>query len=54
MPTSTPGYIVARIEEKMGQHASDTAQILFDDCRIPASCLLGKEGDGYRLSLIHI
>jgi len=43
VPTDTPGYIVARIEEKMGQHASDTAQILFEDCRIPATALLGAE-----------
>ncbi len=54
VPTATPGYIVARIEEKMGQHASDTAQILFEDCRIPASCLLGKEGDGYRIALSNL
>ena len=54
VPTDTPGYIVARIEEKMGQHASDTAQIIFENCRIPASCLLGKEGDGYRIALSNL
>ena len=54
VPTDTPGYIVARIEEKMGQRASDTAQILFVDCRIPATCLLGKEGDGYRIALSNL
>ena len=54
VPTDTPGYIVARIEEKMGQRASDTAQILFEDCRIPATCLLGKEGDGYRIALSNL
>jgi hypothetical protein len=54
VPTETPGYIVARIEEKMGQRASDTAQILFEDCRIPASCLLGREGDGYRIALSNL
>ncbi len=53
-PKYAPGYIVARIEEKMGQHASDTAQILFENCRIPASCLLGKEGDGYRIALSNL
>jgi butyryl-CoA dehydrogenase len=42
VPTDTPGYIVGRIEEKMGQHASDTAQILFENCRVPARCLLGQ------------
>ena len=54
VPTETPGYIVARIEEKMGQHASDTAQIIFENCRIPASCLLGQEGDGYRIALSNL
>jgi len=51
VPTATPGYIVARIEDKMGQHASDTAQIVFEDCRVPASALLGKEGEGYKIAL---
>jgi alkylation response protein AidB-like acyl-CoA dehydrogenase len=54
VPTDTPGYIVARLEEKMGQHASDTAQILFENCRIPASCLLGKEGEGYKIALSNL
>jgi alkylation response protein AidB-like acyl-CoA dehydrogenase len=51
VPTSTPGYIVARLEDKMGQHSSDTAQILFEDCRIPAENLIGEEGMGYRIAL---
>ena len=51
VPTDTPGYVVARIEEKMGQHASDTAQILFEDCRIPAANLIGEEGQGYKIAL---
>ncbi|MCE1240906.1 MAG: acyl-CoA dehydrogenase family protein [Azonexaceae bacterium] len=54
VPTSTPGYIVARLEDKIGQHASDTAQILFDSCRIPAGNLLGGEGDGYRIALSNL
>jgi butyryl-CoA dehydrogenase len=54
VPTGTPGYIVARIEEKLGQHASDTAQILFENCRIPAANLLGKEGDGYKIALANL
>jgi butyryl-CoA dehydrogenase len=51
VPTTTPGYIVARIEEKMGQHASDTAQILFENCRVPAANLLGDEGQGLKIAL---
>ncbi len=51
VPTSTPGYTVARIEDKMGQHASDTAQILFEDCRVPAANLLGDEGQGLKIAL---
>lgn len=51
VPTDTPGYIVANIEDKMGQNASDTAQIVFENCRIPAENLLGKEGEGYKIAL---
>ncbi len=49
--TKTPGYVVARLEEKMGQHASDTAQIVFENCRVPAENLLGDEGAGYKIAL---
>ncbi|WP_457329850.1 acyl-CoA dehydrogenase family protein [Rhizobacter sp. P5_C2] len=51
VPTSTPGYVVARLEDKMGQHASDTAQILFENCRIPAANRLGDEGQGLKIAL---
>ncbi len=51
VPTNTPGYVVARIEEKMGQHSSDTAQIVFDNCRVPAANRIGDEGEGYRIAL---
>ena len=54
VPTNTPGYIVARLEDKMGQHATDTAQILFENCRIPVSCLMGKEGEGYKIALSNL
>ncbi|HEB97483.1 MAG TPA: acyl-CoA dehydrogenase [Sedimenticola thiotaurini] len=54
VPTDNPGYRVAAIEEKMGQHASDTAQIHFDGCRIPASHLIGAEGEGYRIALSNL
>ncbi len=54
VPTSTPGYIVARVEEKMGQHASDTAQIVFENCRVPASSMLGNRGEGYKIALSNL
>jgi len=54
VPTRTPGYVVTHIEEKMGQHGSDTAQITFEGCRIPAANLLGAEGQGYRIALSNL
>lgn len=51
VPTRTPGYVVSRLEEKLGQHSSDTAQIHLDNCRIPAEYLLGQQGQGYRIAL---
>ena len=51
VPTDAPGYNVARLEEKLGQHSSDTAQINFDACRIPADNLIGQEGEGYKIAL---
>ena len=51
VPTKTPGYTVARIEDKLGQHCSDTAALLFENCRIPASLRIGDEGAGYKIAL---
>jgi alkylation response protein AidB-like acyl-CoA dehydrogenase len=51
VPTDTPGYVVARLEEKMGQRSSDTAQIVFENCRVPAANLIGEEGEGYKIAL---
>jgi len=51
VPTDAPGYGVARLEDKLGQHSSDTAQINFDGCRIPAGNLIGQEGEGYKIAL---
>jgi alkylation response protein AidB-like acyl-CoA dehydrogenase len=51
VPTKTPGYEVARIEDKLGQHASDTAQIRFENCRVPAANRLGDEGMGLKIAL---
>jgi len=54
VPTSAPGYKVARIEDKTGQRASDTAQIVFENCRVPADHLLAQEGVGYRIALANL
>ncbi len=54
VPTNTSGYTVATVEHKMGQHSSDTAQIVFDDMHIPAENLLGKEGEGYKIALANL
>jgi len=51
VPTDTPGYLVARLEDKLGQHSSDTAQITFENCRVPAQNLIGEEGEGYKIAL---
>ncbi|MDH3632523.1 MAG: acyl-CoA dehydrogenase family protein [Gammaproteobacteria bacterium] len=54
VPTDNPGYEATTVEQKMGQHASDTAQIFFKDCRIPADHLIGEEGEGYRIALMNL
>lgn len=51
VPTNTPGYKVARIEEKMGQEAAVTVQLNFDNLEIPKEYLLGAEGEGYKIAL---
>jgi len=51
VPTSAPGYHVDRLEDKLGQHASDTAQIRFENCRVPAANLIGDEGQGLKIAL---
>jgi alkylation response protein AidB-like acyl-CoA dehydrogenase len=52
--TKSRGYRVARIEDKLGQRASDTAQIAFEDCEVPVENRLGDEGDGYRIALANL
>ena len=54
VPTDSPGYIVAKVEDKLGQHASDTCQIVFDQVRVPLSHRLGEEGEGYRIALANL
>ena len=54
VPTSVQGYVVARVEDKMGQHASDTAQILFENCRVSGDHLIGTEGEGLKIALSNL
>lgn len=54
VPTRTPGYSVVRVEDKLGQHASDTCQVAFEDLRVPADLMLGAEGDGYKIALANL
>ncbi len=49
IPRKTPGLVVGRTEDKMGLRASDTTDLIFEDCRIPAENLLGQEGDGFKI-----
>ncbi|EPF73852.1 acyl-CoA dehydrogenase family protein [Acinetobacter rudis] len=54
VPTDSEGYVVSRLEEKMGQHCSDTATIVLDNCRVSAENLLGNEGEGYKIALSNL
>jgi len=54
VPTDNPGYQVGGVEQKMGQHASDTAQIFLKDCIIPSNHLIGTEGEGYKIALMNL
>jgi alkylation response protein AidB-like acyl-CoA dehydrogenase len=54
VPTNTTGYVVARVEEKLGQHASDTAQVVLEDLKVPAEFRLGAEGEGYKIALANL
>ncbi|QNT42689.1 acyl-CoA dehydrogenase family protein [Pseudomonas asiatica] len=54
VPTDSPGYQVARVENKLGQHASDTCQIVFDNVRVPVANRLGAEGEGYKIALANL
>lgn len=46
-----PGFSVGRIEDKMGIKGSQTAELIFTDCEVPAENLLGREGDGFRIAM---
>ena len=50
----TPGFQVGKAEQKMGHHASQTNELIFEDCVIPAHCLLGKEGEGFKIAMMEL
>jgi len=54
VPTDTPGYVVARVEDKLGQHSSDTCALIFNDMRLPADLRLGAEGEGLKIALANL
>jgi butyryl-CoA dehydrogenase len=54
VPTDTPGFTVVRVEDKLGQHLSDTCQLAFEDMRVPASYRLGEEGEGLKIALANL
>ncbi len=47
----TPGFSVGKLEKKMGLHPASAAELVFDNCKVPAANLLGKEGDGFKIAL---
>jgi butyryl-CoA dehydrogenase len=54
LPTATPGWRVAKLEAKLGQRASDTAQIVFEEMELTPDLMLGQEGEGYRIALANL
>jgi len=54
VPTTTKGYIVSKIEDKLGQTSSDTAQLVFEDMHVPVTHRLGVEGEGYKIALSNL
>ena len=54
VPTDTPGYHVATVEHKMGQHSSDTCQLVFEDAAVPLGLRIGEEGEGYKIALANL
>jgi butyryl-CoA dehydrogenase len=54
VPTDSAGFRVARVEHKLGQRASDTAQLVFEDVELTPDLMLGAEGAGYRIALANL
>lgn len=51
VPHGTPGLVIGKAEKKMGQHGSATNEVHFENCRIPASAMMGKQNDGFRIAV---
>ncbi|MBU0969386.1 MAG: acyl-CoA dehydrogenase [Proteobacteria bacterium] len=51
VPKGTPGLVVGHLEDKMGLRASDTTDLLFENCRVPCANILGREGDGFKIAM---
>jgi butyryl-CoA dehydrogenase len=51
VPKGTPGFVVGRLEDKMGLRASDTTDLIFENCKVPAANMLGKLGDGFKIAM---
>lgn len=51
VPKETPGMVVGHVEDKMGLRASDTTDLIFENCKVPADLMLGKEGDGFKIAM---
>ena len=51
VPKGTDGLVVGHTEDKMGLRASDTTDLIFENCRVPAANILGKEGDGFKIAM---
>jgi butyryl-CoA dehydrogenase len=54
VPTDSPGFRVASLEHKLGQRASDTAQLVFDEVELTPDLMLGAEGEGYKIALANL
>jgi len=50
----TPGFTAGKAEEKMGHRASLTNELVFDNCAIPSNCLLGSEGEGFKIAMMEL
>lgn len=48
VPKGSPGFSIGKIEDKMGIRASETVELVFDNCRVPKENLIGKEGQGFK------